>query len=140
MRVDFYVVNDPVPESTGLIVCRLLEKAYNCGHRVFVFCTDEYAAEWIDELLWTYKDDAFVPHHLQGEGPVPAPPIQIGHNEPHGFNDLLLNLSSAIPDFYIRFKRVLQVVGADEPSKEIARAHYKIYRAQGCEIHTHQLS
>lgn len=139
MRVDLYLLADPAPQSTGLMVCRLLEKAYHRGHRIFVFCSNQTEAAWIDELLWTYKDDAFVPHHLQGEGPNPPPPIQIGHSTPHGFSDLLLNLAPTIPDFYIKFNRVLQVVGADEASKEIARAHYRTYRANGCNIHTHQL-
>jgi len=139
MRVDLYLMQDPEPQSTGIMICRLLEKAYIRGHRVFVFCSNEPEANLLDDLLWNYKDDSFVPHHLQGEGPVPPPPIQIGYNEPKGFNDLLLNMSAVVPDFYHRFKRVLQVVSADETSKEIAREHYRTYRAQGCEIHTHQV-
>ena len=36
------------------------------------------------------RTTAFIPHNLQGEGPEPPPPIQIGYQEePRGFNDII---------------------------------------------------
>ncbi|KTD65061.1 DNA polymerase III subunit chi [Legionella shakespearei] len=139
-RVDFYLLASNEADVRGLVACRLLEKAYYKGHRIFVFCTDQHQAEYIDELLWTFRDDSFVPHNLQGEGPEPPPPIQIGYDkEPRGFNDILLNFSATIPPFYSKFKRVIELVANDETEKELSRAHYKEYRAKGCELHTHNI-
>lgn len=140
MRVDFYVTTNSKPDAIWLLACRLVEKAYHRGHRVFIHCQNQPDAELIDELLWTYKDDSFIPHNLQGEGPEPPPPVQIGFtNEPRGFNDILLNLSAEIPKFYTRFNRVIELVGASEEAKVISRQRYKDYRLQGCDLHMHTI-
>lgn len=140
IRVDFYLLNTNEPEAIWLVVCRLLEKAYQRGHRVFVYCDNQNDAEHLDELLWTYKDDSFIPHNLQGEGPEPPPPVQIGFGpEPRGFNDILINMSTTIPAYFSRFRRVMEVVASSEAAKKISRAHYREYRAKHCELHTHNI-
>lgn len=140
IRVDFYLLNNNQPQSVWLLACRLLEKAYHRGHRVFVYCNDQKEVEYLDELLWTYKDDSFIPHHIQGDGPEPPAPVQIGYgSEPRGFNDILLNMATSIPTYFSRFQRIMEVVAADDAAKEISRAHYREYRAHQCQLHTHHI-
>lgn len=139
MRIDFYLLTSDAEDARWLLACRLLEKAYRQGHRVFVYCANITDAEHLDELLWTFKEDSFVPHHLQGEGPEPPPPIQIGYtNEPRGFDDILLNLAETIPPFYTRFQRVIEIVAAEDSAKALSREHFRHYRKMGSEplIHT----
>ena len=140
LRIDFYLLSDTDPKTIWHTACRLLEKAYHLGHRVFVHCENQSDAEFLDELLWTYKEESFVPHNLQGEGPEPPPPIQIGwEKEPRGFNTILLNLGKSVPPYFARFNRIMEIVANDEGAKEISRNHYKEYRTHGCELHTHPL-
>lgn len=138
-RVDFYLLASSEPDDRWLLACRLLEKAWLRGHRVFVYCRNQQEAEHLDERLWTFRDDSFVPHNLQGEGPEPPPAVQIGYQEPRGFNDILLNLSDDIPSFYTRFRRVMELVSADEEAKENSRIRYRDYRSKQCELHTHPI-
>ncbi|RMX03843.1 DNA polymerase III subunit chi [Legionella jordanis] len=139
-RIDFYLLKDSEEQSPWLLACRLLEKAYLRNHRVFVFCSNQEDAYRLDELLWTFKDNSFIPHNLQGEGPEPPPPIQIGYQgEPRGFNDILLNLSHEIPTFYGRFRRIMEIVSNNEAAKAVSRNHYREYRMKQCEIHTHEI-
>ncbi|ARB93538.1 DNA polymerase III subunit chi [Legionella longbeachae] len=138
IRIDFYLLTNEQHNARWLLACRLLEKAYVKGHKVYVLCANKQDAEFLDELLWTFKEDSFIPHHLQGEGPEPPPPIQIGYErEPRGFNDILLNLSNNIPSFYSKFKRIMEIVLNSEAEKEQSRAHYRSYKANGCELFTH---
>ncbi|CEK09922.1 DNA polymerase III subunit chi [Legionella hackeliae] len=140
IRVDFYLLSGQEDSARWLLACRLLEKAYLRGHRVFVYCESQKDAHQLDELLWTFKDNSFIPHNLQGEGPEPPPPIQIGYQaEPRGYSDILLNLNSNIPEFYKRFKRVMEIVVNDETAKELSRRNYKEYRAYQCELYTHNI-
>lgn len=140
IRVDFYLLSDSAAEASWLLACRLLEKAYYRAHRVFVFCDNQQDAEKLDELLWTFKDDSFIPHNLQGEGPEPPPPVQIGFGTlPRGFNDILLNLSATRPDFYPKFRRIIEIVSNNDAAKDAARAQYRQYKKEGCDIHTHPL-
>jgi DNA polymerase-3 subunit chi len=137
-RVDFYLLASSEPQARWLLACRLLEKAYLRGHSVFVYCNNQEQAELIDDLLWTFKEDSFIPHNLQGEGPEPPPPVQIGfQHEPRGFHDILLNLADIIPPFYQRFRRVMSLVSNQDECKELSRIHYREYRSKQCELHTH---
>ncbi len=141
MRVDFYLVNKTEPDALYLTACRLLEKAYLRGHRVFVLCGDKAAAELLDELLWTFDDTSFIPHNLQGEGPDTPPPVQIGYSDtPRNFNDILLNLTESVPSFYTRFKRVMQLVAPNDGARAVSREQYRFYRQARCDLHTHNLS
>jgi DNA polymerase III subunit chi len=140
IRVDFYLLASDQIDARWMVACRLLEKAYAKGHKVYVLCDNKQDAEFLDELLWTFKEASFIPHNLQGEGPEPPPPIQIGYErEPRGFNDILVNLSSSIPTFYPKFKRVMEIVVNLETEKEQSRGRYRDYRTKGCELHTHQM-
>ena len=139
-RVDFYLLSDLEPQAHWLVTCRLLEKAYYKGHKTFVYCANKSDAELIDELLWTFKEDSFIPHNLQGEGPEPPPKIQIGYDkEPRGFNDILFNLSPSIPSFYTKFKRIIELVINNEEHKVHSRARYKEYKMRGCDLFTHNI-
>lgn len=141
IRVDFYLLESKEESARNLLACRLVEKAYLRGHRVFIYCNNQQEAHLLDELLWTFKDNSFIPHNLQGEGPEPPPPIQIGYqSEPRGFNDILLNLNQDLPAFYARFQRIMEIVPNDEAAKELCRQHYKAYRAKQCELHTHEMT
>lgn len=140
MRVDFYLLKDNDPTAGWLVACRLLEKAYQRNHRVFVYCENLHDATFLDELLWTYKDDSFIPHNLQGEGPEPPPAVQIGYSgEPRGFNDILINMATTIPPFHARFRRIIEIVVDNDLAKEISRQHYREYRAKQFDLHTHPI-
>ncbi|KTC71678.1 DNA polymerase III subunit chi [Legionella birminghamensis] len=140
IRVDFYLLGETDRQAAKLLACRLLEKAYLRGHQVFVYCNNRQEAESLDELLWTFKDDSFIPHNLQGEGPEPPPAIQIGYQqEPRGFRDILLNLSDEVPPFFTKFKRVIELVVNEENAKTLSRSHFRHYRGAGCEINTHNV-
>lgn len=139
-RIDFYLLTTSEKSDKLLLACRLLEKACARKHRVFVYCSNRQDAEELDELLWAFKDDSFIPHNLQGEGLEPPPPVQIGHEPPSkDFHDILLNLSDGIPDFFNRFRRIMELVINDETAKEISRNHFREYRKNRCELHTHPI-
>lgn len=140
IRIDFYLMASEQPQDRWLLACRLIEKAYYKGHKIFIFCDHQKDAEFLDELLWTFREDSFLPHNLQGEGPEPPPPIQIGFDQqPRGFNDILLNMAQQIPPFYTKFNRVIELVSNLETEKEQSRLHYKQYRASGCALYTHPI-
>ena len=140
IRVDFYLLTHSAEQTPWHVACRLLEKAYLRGHRVFVYCDNQQQAEHLDELLWTYKNDSFIPHHLQGEGPEPPPPIQIGYGEePRGYDDILVNMATNIPSYFKRFRRIIEIVAEQDEAKAISRDHYREYRTQQCDLHTHNI-
>lgn len=141
IRVDFYLLSNPEPDAYWTLACRLLEKAWLRKHRVFVLCPSREEAETLDECLWTFKEQSFIPHNIQGEGPEVPPAVQIGYTgEPQGYNDILLNLSPEIPTFANRFKRIMEIVKPDETAKGLSRLHYKEYKNRQYVMYTHNIA
>ncbi|MEO8400813.1 MAG: DNA polymerase III subunit chi [Gammaproteobacteria bacterium] len=139
-KLDFYILPDLNPDGRLLFVCRLIEKAYKQKHRIYVHATDKLEAHRLDEMLWTYRDDSFLPHNLYGEGPDPAPPIQIGFAvTPEKQKDILINLSNEVPDFHPQFLRILELIENDPAAQAAGRERYRFYRTQGFDINTHKL-
>ena len=139
-RVDFYRINDNNASSVKEVACRLLEKAYQNGHQILVYCSTRLEAMALDDQLWTYKANRFIPHALIWETLTSTPPIQIGYEytteSPH---DLILNLAATVPFFSPSLRRIIEIVPPADAAKTISRDHYRIYRAQHCELHTHEL-
>ncbi|MDX2345550.1 MAG: DNA polymerase III subunit chi [Legionella sp.] len=139
MRIDFYVIADEHPDALRRVATRLLEKAYAKNLRTWVICANQTEAEALDDWLWTYKPDSFLPHSLASNIPEGLdPPIQIGLDniipEHNNFN-LLLNLSENLPENLENFDRVLDVVAAHQ--KESGRKRYKAYQKQNAELYHH---
>ena len=141
MRVDFYVIEDEHEEALFRVASRLLAKVYAGGLRAWVLCKDNRDANALDNTLWTYQSNSFLPHSLAGEAPEGLnPPIQIstgGMPEDNSFN-LLLNLKESTPEHCEAFERVLDLLAHD--AKDAGRVRYRAYREQGFKLHKHTIS
>lgn len=142
MKIDFYILNKLEEQADWLFACKLIEKAYELGHEVYILMENKQDALAFDELLWEFEPSSFIPHHIQGEGPKPPPPVQIGFeaSKPSHIQDILINFSKAIPKNFKQFKRICEIVTENETIKVIKREHYKFYQGQQFTIDTHKLT
>ncbi len=140
-RVDFYLLNDRKSGNREQFSCRLAEKAFRLGHRIFLHTDQTDTARRLDEMLWTFRDISFVPHALaENSGDSERAPVLLGSGqEPEGEFDLLINLDHEVPVFFSRFERVAELVGPDEDSRAKARERYRFYRDRGYPMETHEL-
>jgi len=140
-RVDFYILESAAPDAGALVACRLAEKAYGLGHRVYIHADDGASARELDELLWTYRAGSFVPHGLYDPQAEPAPaPVLIGAEEgPEGHADVLINLAGEVPMFFSRFERVAEVISGDAEARQRGRERFRFYRERGYDLETHKL-
>jgi DNA polymerase-3 subunit chi len=139
-RVDFYILSTTDVNEHLLFLCKFIEKIYLKNHKLFAYCDTETQAHQLDEFLWTFRADSFIPHHLQDDGPTPPPPIQIGTKPPSKqFRDLLLNQTPTYPDFSLQFQRVIEVIYEDEQIKQTGREKYRAYQSQGWAVFTHKI-
>lgn len=134
--IDFYLVKEPSLESCYSFVCKLVDKAYQQKFSVYVHANSVEEANILDDLIWIFRDDAFIPHNLVGAG---SENIQIGYKQqPSDITDILINLTAEIPEFANQFQRVLEIVPQNQKQK--SREKYRMYRDQNCEINTHDLT
>ncbi len=138
-QVDFYILPDPELRARALLTCRLAEKAWKKGHRVFINTASQPELKQLDDLLWTFRAGSFVPHGVYTE-PNEAEPVVLGHGiDPEGQSDVLVNLSDDVPGWFSRFERVAELVGGDAAARDTARERYRFYQDRGYTLNTHKL-
>ncbi|MBI5040373.1 MAG: DNA polymerase III subunit chi [Gammaproteobacteria bacterium] len=139
-RVDFYVLPNADPAQRPLLACKLAEKAYSQGLKVYIHTATESDARQLDELLWTFRDGSFLPHAIHSAITGDAPPILLGHDhEPATNTDVLINLGSDIPKFFGRFERVAELVDQRTELLAQSRERFRYYRERGYELKSHNL-
>ncbi len=141
-RVDFYLLQGGGTGRKPRLACRVVDKAYRLGHRIYVYTSDLEEAARLDELLWTFAPNCFVPHAVFAPtgGRAPAAPVLIGAAAPpEGFSQVLVSLTAAVPDFFSHFERVADLVDNNEGERELARARYRFYRERGYPLEKHDI-
>ncbi len=140
-RIDFYILDSEQKSARSLLACRLAEKAYSLNNQIYIYTGNQSQSKELDELLWTYRAGSFVPHQQLEVHDNHDCPVLIGHAEaPEGLNQVLINLDSAVPLFFSRFERVVEIVNQDENQRQQARERFKFYRDRGYDLHTHNLN
>ena len=136
--IDFYVLASNQTAARQHFACRLAHKAWSQNRQVYLHCASEAEAEQIDELLWSFRPDAFLPHALHQTKPNEV--VVCGwEDDPSPHQDLLINLCNEVPAFYKRFKRLAEILVDHESVLAPARQRFRFYREQGYAPKTHQL-
>ncbi|MGB3721689.1 MAG: DNA polymerase III subunit chi [Pacificimonas sp.] len=124
MNVGFYHCTRAAPEA---VLPKLAIKAVEAGHRVLVHSTDQAQAEAVDELLWTYDQNSFLPHGCAGgESDAEQPLLISAEFDPVNHADLAIAMSGRLPNGDSAFARVLYLFdGNDQDAVRSARQHWK---------------
>jgi DNA polymerase-3 subunit chi len=139
-RVDFYLQKNGPPGARLRLCCRLAERILAERVRILIHCPDRGLAGRIDELLWTFRDDSFVPHGLIGATDPELTPVLISPDgTPEERNQVLINLDLDPPPFASRFERICEPVDPDPAVLQAARRRYAHYRTQGWELSHHDI-
>jgi len=138
-RVDFYIHDSLSQLAQNVLMCRITEKAWKKNHKIFVRCLNEKSVKEMDDLMWSFSAESFVPHECQSENHTA--PIIIGDKLSEAIkSDLLVNLGEDVPTTVSKFQRVVEPTGYDECSRNSARVKYKYYQDRGFPIFTHKIS
>ena len=142
-QVDFYILGSDSDDARLLLACKIVDKATQLDHHVYVHSTSADEAQKLDELLWTFSQGSFIPHLVVRSElkTPPLEPVQIGVNQPPGPGrwDVLVNLAADVPEFFSRYERVAEVVDANAERREQSRERYRFYRDRGYKLNTHQV-
>ena len=139
-RIDFYVLSGQEAEGRSLLACRLVEKAYGLGHKVYIHTASAGQAGHLDDLLWTFRQGSFVPHTLYPPAEGDLSPVLIGWDEaPAVEAEVLINLTDNVPTFFERFERVAELVDQNPQTLTQSRERFRFYRERGCAPVSHKL-
>lgn len=138
-RADFYLIQkERFREEPLLLVCELARKAFDANLSTLVLARDAEQAERLDDLLWAFDDDAYIPHQLAGDDEDELAPVLIaGPDTDTPMRALVINLrDAAVPG---SVERVLEVVPADDGARGPLRERWKQYQARGFDLKKHDM-
>ena len=125
-------------ERTGLdqALPELLGKTLQRGWRALVRSPVQERLDHLDGWLWSYRDDAFLPHGLMGEPMAERQPVLLTAGQENiNQAQVVFLLDDAEPgalDDYVRC--LILFDGADMSAVEAARSRWSALKAQGLPV------
>jgi DNA polymerase-3 subunit chi len=112
----------------------LLTKALSAGHKIIVRAADNRQVENLNELLWTYQPDSFLPHGGAKDGFAARQPVWLtaGDDNPNGANVLVLAGGAGDPSGYTLCCDMFD--GQDEQALAAARARWQACKESGHDV------
>ena len=142
-QVTFYILdetpNEQLPAHFAQ-ACSLAAFYYQQNRKVFIYTDTQEDAFMVDEYLWQFDGDSFVPHNLLGEGPNFGTPVEISWMPPTHPRPVLINLSLQLPDFSNNFQQIIDFVPHNEQLKIAARQRYSAYKKLGHTLSTEKIT
>ena len=114
----------------------LVEKTLERGWRAVIQAGSTERVEALDNHLWTYRDDSFLPHGAAKDGLAARQPVflTVDESNPNGANVRFLVDGADIAAFSGYTRMVVMFDGRDEEALAQARAQWKRAKEQGCAV------
>lgn len=140
-RYWFHILAQNTPAARNLHAAKLVDKAWQQGDRVCVLCENQQQAQELDDLLWNFTPDAFIPHSIATDPSIPcSDPVGILLYPPAAADwDTVIILSSTLPEQADQYRRLALVAQNDPAVLNQARGHYKQLRKLGIEARVHDM-
>ncbi|MFM2435445.1 MAG: hypothetical protein RL063_1426 [Pseudomonadota bacterium] len=130
-RVEFFF---NVPDKLAKI-SEICAKALAQGHHVTVISRDDELSGDLQQRLWQHSATSFLPSAKPADAIRQDSPIVLGlDGESLLQDDILINLQTAHPPFFGRFRLLIELVGNDDADKVAARVRFRFYRDRGYEV------
>lgn len=141
-KADLYLIAGEGFSDLIQFCCRLTEKALAQGHKIHIQTEEAYQNEALNDALWSFKAESFLPHavgqHEYQSHPITIDTLSISTNN-EGHRDLLILLGANLPANFNDFKRMSILIPNNTDKIEIARKIYKQLKKTGLEVNIHDL-
>jgi DNA polymerase-3 subunit chi len=128
----YHLEHQPLERALPALIERTLERNW----RAVIQAGSEERVEALDTLLWTYRDDSFLPHGTRRDGHLDQHPVFLtsGEDNPNGASVRFLIDGAELTDVasYVRIVYVFD--GRDQAALDKAREQWKAVKNAGCEV------
>lgn len=140
-QVDFYVLEREDTLSRLQFACRLAGKILALQQQLSILVEDQSAAEDINQLLWDYPPESFIPHGLESAEDKETQPVVISTTDevPKPIS-ICINLRRQSPTNHADLNRLVEVVCQNDGVLATTREKYKFYRQQDYPLQSHSIS
>ena len=114
----------------------LIERTLERGWRAVVQAGSEERVEALDTLLWTYREESFLPHGTRHDGSPEAQPVFLttGEDNPNSATVRFLVDGAETRDLAGYARVVYLFEGRDAAAVANAREQWQAAKAAGCEV------
>jgi DNA polymerase-3 subunit chi len=114
----------------------LVEKTLERGWRAVVQAGSEERVEALDSLLWTYREESFLPHGTKGDGSPTQQPVYLTtlDDNPNGATVRFLVDGAETVDLTAYTRIVYLFEGRDASAVSRARQQWTGAKAAGCDV------
>jgi DNA polymerase III subunit chi len=128
----YHLEHQPLERVLPSLVERTLER----GWRAVIQAGSDERLEALDTLLWTWKDDSFLPHGTLKDGNAELQPVYLttGHDNPNGATVRFLVDGAVTADVAGYTRLVYLFDGHDPQAVEQARSEWTRAKAAGCAV------
>ena len=128
----YHLEHQPLERVLPSLVERTLER----GWRAVVQAGSEERVEALDTLLWTYRDETFLPHGTRRDGNVDQQPIYLTAqaDNPNGATVRFLVDGAETDDFVAYARLVYLFEGRDASAVAKAREQWTRAKSAGCDV------
>ena len=94
----------------------MLERSLGRGWRVVLRCGSEAGIAWLDAMLWTYRDDSFLPHGRAGGEYYADQPVLIATDSANGNGGTVrFYVDRAVPPSGGDYTRIVYIFSGHDP-------------------------
>lgn len=142
-QIDFYLLPGNVLSGLMLFCARLCEKACEQGLRIHIQTADSLETEALDETLWSFRPESFLPH-VRTSAVEPTDEFISFSHDTKALNgtrqpDLLLLTQPILPTGWNQTVRTALLISNDERIIQASRWLYKKLTQDGHSLKTHDL-
>jgi DNA polymerase-3 subunit chi len=138
-QVDFYLLADS-QLSADHLACRLAMMAWEHQQAVFVVANSDSHIKKLDELMWQYPPDRFLPHSTANSDGAEKAPVSIGKSVDLKTAGVVINLCIDAIEQPDKFNRILEIVPFAEQERQASRTKFKTYRDLGLSPQLHEIN
>ncbi|PCI54862.1 MAG: DNA polymerase III subunit chi [Alphaproteobacteria bacterium] len=123
-------------QSQAQVLSVILLKALERGHRILVKMRNAAEIAQMNDYLWTFSPDSFLPHGSEKNGNAEMQPIWItAEDENPNKADVLILCQGVVSGQQADFTLCCEMLdGHDHQAISDARARWKTYKEQGFEV------
>ena len=130
----FYPLESPDKDRA---VCKVCQQYFEEGHRVFILTNDDVQSRNLDTMLWTYRQESFIPHEIIDESTYSVDvPVVLSTHESNRFDSQILIIAKDVSEqdihFYRSFNTIIDFADKwDEILLTKSRQRYKFFHDLG---------
>ncbi len=117
--MNLYFVETTVAEQRETL-CRWTERFYDEKRKVQIIVDSTQAAQFIDQMLWSFSQGSFIPHLIfspaTGSHPMESVLLVIGEHRIAGFDTVLCDAFASL-EFMQQFETVVHFILRDDQEK-----------------------